>query len=272
MATPFDINTTLDTYLQAYSGQPTSPESLAEVPAQVNLANAPNLENLSTLVNQINQRAQQAANLSRTGGAPEYDQAILQNIYNMTQGYVSPETVREAESAAAQQWGGAGFGVDTPAMQSAVRRTLGLTREEQQAKGAEEYARYLAAHPSAPIYDIRESLVSPELYEKYTAGRRQQELELASMAAKLAEARGQAYASIYGKLLDPALMGRYSVPGEIDVTGATAGGYKTNVRGGGSAGIQEAASRIEREALGGYNPAAFGWGAGTGGYVPSLTA
>lgn len=145
-------------------------------------ANAASLENVSQILNRINQQAQQQANLARTGGNPAYDQAILGNIYRGAQGYVNPETVREAEAAAAQQWGGAGFGVDTPAWQSAVRRALGLTREQQQEQAARDYEAYLAGHPSAPIVDVSRYTMTPEQYTSDVA--RQQDAEYRAAALR----------------------------------------------------------------------------------------
>lgn len=259
MATPLDINQSIQSYLKSYQGAPSTPEALAQVPAQVNLAAAPNLESLSTLVNRINQTAQQQANLSRTGYSPEYDQGILQNIYNMSQGYVSPETVSEAESAAAQQWGGAGFGVDTPAMQSAVRRTLGLTREQQQQQAAQEYAQYLGTHPSAPIYDVSKMMVTPADYQVFLKQQQDQALALAQLQERMSEARGTAYANLYSKLYKPTIETTPRPFFETNPLIAERARQRYD-----SGGPESAAAEAARQGMAG-----FGWG---GGYYPSQSA
>lgn len=190
----YDISSSIQDYLKAYNVPTTGDAtSLATEPAEANIANAPNLEKLSEIVNRINQQAQSAANLARTGGSGAVDEQILGNISRMAQGYVSPETVSEAEASAAQRWGGAGFGVDTPAWQSAVRRTLGLQREALQTQAAKDYNEYLASHPSAPIYDISKSLITPEIYSTDQARRAEEALK----AAQLAEQQRQ-YESTLG--------------------------------------------------------------------------
>lgn len=143
--------------------------------------NAPALQQISSIVNAINQQAQQQANLARTGGNAAYDQSILDNINRMAQGYISPETMGEAQLASAQRWGGAGFGVDTPAAQSAVRRALGLQREEMARQAASDYDAYIKSHPSAPIVSIDKYTVTPEALASYQA----QQAEDAMRAAQL---------------------------------------------------------------------------------------
>lgn len=126
------------------------------------ITNAPNLQKISGIVNALNQQAQQQANLGRVGGDPRYDQAILANILQQSQGYVSPETVREAEAGIAAQYGGAGFAPDTPAMQSAVRRAMGIRREDLQGKAAEQYAQFLQTHPAADVVDVSKYTMTPQ--------------------------------------------------------------------------------------------------------------
>lgn len=210
MATAFtpQANTYADLFKNLYStptdvpaaqpiGVPTTPESkplpnlkdltatsMVEDPLAANIAAAPSLEKISDIINSINQKAQQQANLSRTGGSGAYDQSILDNINRMAQGYISPETIAETQASAAQQWGGRGFGVDTPAMQAAVRRTLGLQREDLAKEAASEYATYLGAHPSAPIADVSKFMVTPESYAQAQEAADARKLQLAELQQK----------------------------------------------------------------------------------------
>lgn len=231
MATPYDINSTIQSYLNAYSGQPGgqpgNAQSLAAGPAEANLGNAQNLQSLSSLVNNINQQAQQTANISRTGYNPAFDQQQLQNIYNLSAGNVSPETTREAEAAAAQQWGGGGFGVDTPAWQSAVRRTLGLQREDLQKQGAAQYGDYLQTHQAAPLYDIKEALVTPQLYQSELENRRNQALQLAKMQSDAATAQMNARAALAEKLFSSTGGDRGRMTGSFLYPSETVGGNRT---------------------------------------------
>ena len=95
----------------------TSASSMVGEPLQATIANQPALARVAEIVNQINQQ--------QWLGAPGR-QAALGAIQGRIAGQLSPETVSEAASAAAQTYGGGGFGVDSPAWQSAIRRALGI--------------------------------------------------------------------------------------------------------------------------------------------------
>lgn len=161
MAT-YNTSQAIDAYLKAATGATAKDPGAGA--SEANIANAPNIDKISEIVNRINQQRQQEANLARTGGSAALDQQILSNIDRMAQGLPTEATVSEAQAAAAQQWGGRGFATDTPAWGSAVRRALGLQSEQLQEQAASDYERYLAAHPSAPVWGAEQALTTPSLY------------------------------------------------------------------------------------------------------------
>lgn len=150
----------------AYSPSSTSAAyTLGSNVAQSNLMASPYNVKLADLVNATNRAAQSAANASRLGpqGAAIQNQ-ILGNVAAGAAGKLAPGTINTMEDVAAQRGVAGGFGVDSPNINAALLRSLGLTAEEQQAKAASQYSQLLAENPSAPIYGMQNLLVSPGEY------------------------------------------------------------------------------------------------------------
>lgn len=161
--------------------------SLVSVPAEANIAAAPQLEQLSGLVNKINQQAQQQANLSRIPGAAGLEQQSSENIANLLAGNLPTGFTEQLRSSLAGKYGGAGFGVDTAALNAAALRASGIESQEQQLRGEQALAGAYARNPAAPIWDVTRGMLTPENYTNYLNQKAQQAAE----AARLAENRRQ---------------------------------------------------------------------------------
>lgn len=162
-------------------------QSLSTTPAEVNLANAPNLEKLSALANQINQQAQKQANLSRIPGAAALEEQSSKNIADLLAGNLPQSFTENLRTSLATQYGGAGFGVDTQALNAAALRATGIETQAQKLRGEEALAGAYARNPAAPIWDVTRGMLTPELYTTYLNQKAQQAAE----AARLAEQRRQ---------------------------------------------------------------------------------
>lgn len=116
---------------------------------QATIANAPNLDKISQIVNQINQQAY----LSAPGRQQE-----LANIQRWQAGQLDPSVYADVASQAAQLYGGGGFGVDSPAWQSAVQRAIVTNRQALQEKGAGALE---AMYKGMPTTDVSKYTMTP---------------------------------------------------------------------------------------------------------------
>lgn len=151
-----------------YTADWTAPEqasNLATDTAASNLAASGYDTELTDLINSVNESAQQSLNAGRLGtGGQAIQNQLVSNTAANAQGYLDPATLANIESNAAQQWGSAGFGVDTPAMSAAAERAMILTSQGLESQAATEYGNLLAENPSAPLYSMQNLLVSPSEY------------------------------------------------------------------------------------------------------------
>jgi hypothetical protein len=136
------------------AGTSSSSGGLAGQAAAQNIAAAPSLDALAQIISGINQKAY----LSAPGR-----QAQVTNIQNELAGNLDPQTVQSAQLEAAQRYGGAGFGADSGAWQSAVQRATGISRQALESQGATELN---SLYSQMPVTDASQFAVTPALLEK----------------------------------------------------------------------------------------------------------
>ena len=135
-------------------GAPAAGSGLAGQAAAQNIAAAPSLDALAQIISGINQKAY----LSAPGR-----QAQVGNIQNELAGNLDPQTVQAAQLAAAERYGGAGFGADSGAWQSAIQRATGISREALKCKGATDLN---ALYSGMPVTDATQFAVTPALLQQ----------------------------------------------------------------------------------------------------------
>ena len=136
------------------SGAPAAGSGLAGQAAAQNIAAAPSLDALAQIISGINQKAY----LSAPGR-----QAQVGNIQNELAGNLDPQTVQAAQLAAAERYGGSGFGADSGAWQSAIQRATGINREALKGKGATDLN---ALYSGMPVTDASQFAVTPALLQQ----------------------------------------------------------------------------------------------------------
>lgn len=151
---------------------------------QATIANAPNLEKISEIVNAINQKAY----LSAPGRQQE-----LANIERWQAGELDPSVYQDIASQAGARYGGAGFGVDSPAWQAAIQRAIVTNRQALQEKGAGALE---AMYKGLPPPDVTKYTLTPADVIQAQDAARARQLELARLqqagaldAARLAQAQ-----------------------------------------------------------------------------------
>lgn len=162
----------------------TSPADLVGDPLKANISNAPNLSKIADLISQINQQAY----LSAPGRQKE-----LENISRWQAGELDPSVYEDARLAAAERYGSAGFGVDSPAWQASIQRALGLSRLGLQEKGA---AALESLYSGMPKTDVTKYTLTPSDYQAAQDAANARKLQLAQLqqqgaleSAKLAQQR-----------------------------------------------------------------------------------
>lgn len=139
---------------------------------EANIAAAPSLEKISQILSNINQQAYMAA--------PGRQEA-LSAIQGRVAGNLSPETIAENQLAAAQTYGGGGFGVDSPAWQSAIRRATGIDREQLIGQGLGELQSF---YQGMPTVDIQKYTLTPSEYAQVQDTATRNRLALAELQQK----------------------------------------------------------------------------------------
>lgn len=151
---------------------PTTATSLVQDPLSANIAAAPSLDKISQILADINQRAY----LSAPGR-----QEALGAIQNRVAGNLSTETISGAQLDAAQRYGGAGFGVDTPAWQSAISRAIALDKEKLIGEGLGELESF---YKGMPVADVQKYTLTPSDYATAQAAAQNRQLQLAELQQK----------------------------------------------------------------------------------------
>lgn len=153
-------------------GLPTGfPGDVTQATATTNLNAMPTLEQISQMVNSINQAAWDKAKADRLGPQGQAIQnQLLQNTASNAAGLVPQDVMNQIMQGQAESYGGSGFGVDSPAMNSAVRRALGLTSIGLQEQAGKDYTQLLAENPSAPIYSPSQGFTTPGQFSQNQLG------------------------------------------------------------------------------------------------------
>lgn len=134
-----------------------------------NISSAPALEKIANIVSQINQQSY----LSAPGRQQE-----LANINRWQAGELDPSIYADVASKAAQMYGTGGFGVDSPAWQSAVQRAIVTNRQALQEKGASELEKFYAGMPAT---DVTKYTITPSDYASAQDAARARQLQLAQI-------------------------------------------------------------------------------------------
>lgn len=178
-------------------GYGADPATLATKTAQANLAASPYNVQLADIINRVNREAQKQANLARIPGAAGLEEQSSENIQDLLSGRLSSSYLENLYTNLAQQWGGRGYGVDTPALNAAALRAIGITTEDLQKRGQEQLTAAYARNPAAPLFDISSMLTTPSVYSTTAANRaalaeraRESDAELAYKYAALARSLG----------------------------------------------------------------------------------
>lgn len=168
----------------AYPGGNTSTgTNLASSAAEQNLAAAPSLEALSQLVNQINRQA----NTARIPGGAALEEMSSQNIANQLAGNLPTSYLQNLQAGLAQRGASSGMGVDSPNLNAAALRAMGLEAMNLQQQGQVNLTN--AYNRAAPLWDVSQGMVTPGLYETYQQHQAQNALQAQENAA--AQARYQ---------------------------------------------------------------------------------
>lgn len=173
------------------------PATLATKTAQSNLAASPYNVQLADIINRVNREAQKQANLARIPGAAGLEEQSSENIQDLLAGRLSSSYLENLYTNLAQQWGGRGYGVDTPALNAAALRAIGITTEDLQKRGQEQLTAAYDRNKPAPLFDISSMLTTPSVYSTTAANRatleeraREAEAELAYKYAALSRSLG----------------------------------------------------------------------------------
>lgn len=171
-----------DAVVQAYNTA-SGGGGLAAESAAANLAAEPSLEALSQMVNEINRQAR----LAQTPGGAELDRRAVENIGNELAGYVPQSFMQNLQTSLAQQ--GVGFGVDSPRLNAAALRGMGLESLDIVKQGMADW-RARAAADAANMWDVSQGMITPALLEQQQYHKGQLAAEAAARAD--ATARWQA--------------------------------------------------------------------------------
>lgn len=142
-----------------------NPGSIPANNAAANLAATPYNVQLADIINATNRAAQEASNKARLGPQGEQIQSnLLGNLEKQSAGLLDPQTEQMLRAGIAQSGAYTGMGVDSANLASAYRRALGQTIEGTEANAQNQYLALLAANPSAPIYDMGNTVMNPATY------------------------------------------------------------------------------------------------------------
>lgn len=125
--------------------------------AEQNLSNIPNLEKVSSLVNAINQQAQMAR---APGGEVAWTQ-LGANVQRNAAGLLPEDFLTNLRTGLAERGGAAGMGVDTPALNAAALRAMGIQSNALQEQAVRDYATLSSTLP--PLYSVEHGLTTPAL-------------------------------------------------------------------------------------------------------------
>ncbi len=155
-------------------------------PTVANLTAMPGIDKIAQMVANINQRAY----LSAPGRAEQ-----LANIQRRAAGQLDQDWIDSMQSALAERYGGAGFGVDSQAMNAAMLRAMGLQKYGIQQQAMKDLNEMYA---NMPQFDPSGLLATPNLYAQYELGKQEAqqrraalEAQMAMEAARLSQEAGQ---------------------------------------------------------------------------------
>lgn len=163
----------LNTYTPSTGG------GLAGQAAQQNIAAAPDIARLSQLINQINH----AANQQRVTGGAALEAQSSQNIANELAGNLPQSYLQNLQTSMAQRGAAGGFGVDSPNMNAAALRAMGLESMDIQRQGQTDLNS--AYQRAAPLFSAENATVTPALLQQQqdaAAGRALQAQQIADQS------------------------------------------------------------------------------------------
>lgn len=146
------------------------PSKMVSDPLEANIKAAPSLEKIADIINSINQKAWWAA----PGRQQQFE-----TLQRWQAGELDPEIYEQERLDAAQRFGSAGFGVDSPAWQSSIRRALGLKRQELEEKGMAGMSAFYGDYPKPA--DITPYTMSAKDYADAMDAARQRQLGEANL-------------------------------------------------------------------------------------------
>jgi hypothetical protein len=155
--------------------------NFAQDSAEQNLAAQPSLEALSKMVNAINQQA----NLGRIPGGAALEEQSSQNIANQLAGNLPDSFINNLQSGMAQRGATGGMGVDSPNMNAAALRSMGLESIDLQNQGQQNLN--LAYNRAAPLWGVEQGMITPGLLETYGQHQAQNQLQRDANAAAQAQ-------------------------------------------------------------------------------------
>ena len=158
---------------------------LAGDAARQNIAAAPDIARLSQLINQINH----AANQGRVTGGAELERLSSENIANNLMGNLPQSFVQSLQTGVAQRGATGGFGVDSPNMNAAALRGMGLQSMQLQAQGQQDLNS--AYQRAAPLFQAENAMVTPGLLETQQNNAAQRALQAQQIADNAAQWRAQ---------------------------------------------------------------------------------
>lgn len=137
--------------------------------AESNLNAAPYNLGIANLVNAANRAAQKSSLAQRIPQGPQLEELSSENIGRELRGELSQSYLDNLYQNLSGLYGSRGYGVDTPALNAAAMRAIGIDTEKLQAAGQEHLTAALARNPAAPIFDYSKLLMSPAEYASIAA-------------------------------------------------------------------------------------------------------
>jgi hypothetical protein len=169
--------------LNSYS--PGTGGGLAGDAARQNIQAAPDIARLSELINQINH----ASNQQRVTGGAALEQQSSQNIANELAGNLPQSYVQNLQSNMAQRGASGGFGVDSPNMNAAALRAMGLESMDVQKQGQADLNS--AYQRAAPLFAAENAVMTPALLQQQQDQASQRALQAQQIGDQAAEWRAQ---------------------------------------------------------------------------------
>lgn len=151
----------------ASGGVPQVPDP-AKSQLEAILANLGNWGQISNLGNLVNQWSNQQARAALEQNLPGYGANLAQqaaNVSNLLAGKISPETIANIGTAAAER--GVNVGATSPNANAALLRALGLTTEGLQTSGAQQFAQMIAQTPIGKQFDFNQFLNIPSEQQQW---------------------------------------------------------------------------------------------------------